>query len=472
MAKWVILILIFCVLAQSTWPAIVALLIYGAAKFVGWVLRHCKGILRAIVHKAVETANKANNYMKSVAVPNSKPLVQKKSKVNMNKSSGASTDESSDKYQDVMPVSNLTIPTPNRQGLNTRASTKHLSTALKHRGFDWKKIRNMLVAFGGWTLNKIKIISNSTWFVVALLILLPLIGLVYAMWRRPAWFKNIPFVAASSFYTLFFVGSVAYNVCQPEVFYESYYEEPKTIAHNRNTKSSQETRADIPSATDTHFAPYVNQTPVVNDTPNTTVKTENSTQSAPNNTAAADPMSGIAVAEDNNAPYDRKQYQPTWSVGVGCDIRSRMLASTSTAAVQFGSNGCTVKWGQWKDMYTGQVLTGNPYRGDGTANDLDIDHIIPLHYVNNHGGSNWSSDQKRSYGASLDAMNKGVYIAVSASENRRKGDQGPASYYPPNPEYRCEYSRRWRDIARAYGIAMSQADFNVVRDTLNSCGIK
>lgn len=188
-------------------------------------------------------------------------------------------------------------------------------------------------------------------------------------------------------------------------------------------------------------------------------------------TPARTAMSGINIAEAQNVSYDRSKYQPNWSVGSGCDIRSRILSSTSLIAVTFGTNGCTVKYGSWKDPYTGQVLTGNPYQGDGAANDLDIDHIIPLNYVNSHGGYYWNDSQKRAYGASLTAMNNGVYLAVSASENRKKGDKGPASYYPPSPEYRCEYSIKWRDIARTYIISLSQADYNFIANVLASCGV-
>ncbi|MBR2725198.1 hypothetical protein IKE97_00945 [Candidatus Saccharibacteria bacterium] len=181
-------------------------------------------------------------------------------------------------------------------------------------------------------------------------------------------------------------------------------------------------------------------------------------------------MAGVLISEPIDVPYLRKEYQPDWDVGYGCNIRARILQQTSIIAVKTASNGCTVVYGSWVDPYTGVTLTGNPYRGDdGTSNDLDIDHIIPLKYVNSHGGSNWSKEQKREYGASLTAMNKGVYVAVSASENRKKSDSGPSVYYPPNKYYRCEYAQKWRDIAKDYQIALSRNDYNTVKNVLASC---
>lgn len=181
-------------------------------------------------------------------------------------------------------------------------------------------------------------------------------------------------------------------------------------------------------------------------------------------------MSGIEIAEAANVSYNRDEYQSGWSVGSGCDLRARILQATSTVPV-VTSNGCTVTYGSWIDPYSGSTLTGNPYRGDGTDNDLDIDHVIPLGYVNAHGGANWSIEQKKAYGQSLEANNNGVYVAVSASENRRKGDSGPSEYYPPNAAYRCEYAVKWRDIARIYDLSLSQADYDVVLTVLTECGI-
>lgn len=187
-----------------------------------------------------------------------------------------------------------------------------------------------------------------------------------------------------------------------------------------------------------------------------------------NNSSSA--MSGITIAEPDGSPYRRADYGSGWNVSTGCNIRSRLLFSQSIVQVQT-SDGCLVTYGSWIDPYSGSTLTGNPYRGDGTENDLDIDHIIPLKYVNSHGGYAWSSSQKQSYAKSLSAMNNGVYIAVSSTENRKKGDKGPADYYPSNPNFYCEYSKRWRDIARLYSISLSQRDYNKVEGVLAQCGI-
>lgn len=200
--------------------------------------------------------------------------------------------------------------------------------------------------------------------------------------------------------------------------------------------------------------------------------TNSSAKNSAQNSTTGGAMANIVIAEADNSPYNRSDYGSGWDVpGLACNIRATILKQTSLVAVQTAENGCTVTYGSWVDPYSGATLTGNPYQGDGTANDLDIDHIIPLKYVNAHGGYGWSASDKVAYGKSVTAMNNGVYLAVSASENRKKGDSGPADYYPSNPDFYCEYAKRWRDTARTYAISLSGRDYNKIQGVLVECNI-
>jgi hypothetical protein len=285
---------------------------------------------------------------------------------------------------------------------------------------------------------------------ILLTILCPIIGLRLIASRRPDLQNKPPVrILVTAWLAIWFLGiaSLIYQVTPP------------VVNGQTSANAVYETEQPTPEATNS-------------------VESESPTDSSPSpepspSQSTADYatiMAGIAIIETETVPYDRDEYQPNWNVGSGCNIRSRILTAVSTISVTFGSNGCTVIYGSWYDPYTGQVLTGNPYQGDGTANDLDIDHVIPLNYVNSHGGYYWNDSQKRAYGASLAGMDNGVYLAVSSSENRKKGDSGPASYYPPNPEYRCEYSRLWRNTARTYTIGLSSSDYNLIASVLESCG--
>lgn len=306
-------------------------------------------------------------------------------------------------------------------------------------------------------LNKIQVSNKLSVFLLT--ILCPLAGIYLIVNKHPDLQKSSKVrIWFTLWFSIWFLG-IASFVFQPTSLSQTANNQTAdSVSQNeaRTQKPSSEAEKDTSQKQPEEKAP-----PAQEQTPSNT-KTQES--------ASKDVMSGIVIKEAESVPYDRTKYQPNWSVGGGCDIRSRILSSTSLVSAQFGSNGCTVKYGSWNDPYTGQVLTGNPYRGDGTANDLDIDHVIPLNYVNSHGGYYWSDAQKRSYGSSITAMNHGVYLAVSASENRRKSDSGPSQYYPPNQAYRCEYSRKWRDTARIYAIALSLADYNLIASIITSCG--
>lgn len=183
--------------------------------------------------------------------------------------------------------------------------------------------------------------------------------------------------------------------------------------------------------------------------------------------AAAIVAGGAAAAVINDNSFSRNDYFTGWDVaGMECDLRSQLLEETSLTKVKFGDNGCTVIYGEWQDPYTGEIISGNPGGGE-TSDDFDIDHIIPLGYVDAHGGREWSSEKKREYGASMVGKEKGLYLVVLASENRSKGDKGISEYYPPNEDFECDYTWLWHDIAKEYDISLDKADSDKIKEILS-----
>ncbi len=309
--------------------------------------------------------------------------------------------------------------------------------------------------------------DKSNMSLIVLTIICPPVGLIKISRYRKAWIEKTKITVPIISWTFVWFLILGFVTHLPAVYtHQAYKSNVQTVNLSEHEERERDNSVAIPEAP-------ADSTDNANQSSNSASSDGSSASSqSQHQTDAGGVMAGIATANPESVPYDRKSYQPNWSVGGGCDIRSRLLTAVSIIAVSYSSNGCTVINGSWNEPYTGTVFSGNPYRGDdGTANDLDIDHIIPLNYVNSHGGYHWPDSQKRAYGASITAMNNGVYVAVSASENRKKSDSGPSTYYPPNPAYRCSYSEKWRNTARTYKISLSPADYNLIASILASCGV-
>ena len=323
--------------------------------------------------------------------------------------------------------------------------------------------------------------SKNILFLAVAILFPPFFPHYYAKYLAPAWpkyQKSIYAVGHAWLFIWLFIATTTLPTLQKPQYEQASYSSTPSYAFASDTYAEQssayeqkfyaELKKAQPIKTETKTKTATQSQSTTSQTPSSTQKQSTKSQTATNTNSA---MSGIKIAEADNSPYLRANYGKGWNVGTGCNIRSRLLTAQSTVPVKT-SNGCLVTYGSWIDPYSGVKLTGNPYQGDGEDNDLDIDHIIPLRYVNQHGGYAWSHTQKQNYGKSLSAMNNGVYIAVSSKENRRKSDQGPADYYPSNPNFYCEYAKRWRNIARTYSISLSQRDYNKIEGVLSQCGIK
>lgn len=165
----------------------------------------------------------------------------------------------------------------------------------------------------------------------------------------------------------------------------------------------------------------------------------------------------IVEGEDDGSDYSRSEYAHWATISGKCDARETVLANAG-----FNSDPKTCKaltGGSYTDPYTGKTFND--------PSKLDIDHIIPLGYVNQHGGKAWSKEKKKQY--ANDTSN--VLIAVDASANRAKGDKGPAGWMPSNKSYQCDYAKAWVTIADKYGISLNGRDKDKLRTTLKTCTV-
>lgn len=110
------------------------------------------------------------------------------------------------------------------------------------------------------------------------------------------------------------------------------------------------------------------------------------------------------------------------------------------------------KSGSYTDPYTGDKLD---------INDSNFDHIIPLNYVNKHGGAGWSHSKKHQY-----ATDVRVGVDVDGAINRDKSDKGPSEWLPDTNI--DDYCYTWLVIAVSYDIALSPDDVRVIKENVGS----
>ena len=181
-----------------------------------------------------------------------------------------------------------------------------------------------------------------------------------------------------------------------------------------------------------------------------------------NQTAVQQSKTAIKEAKREERPfslvYDRKDW-PHWiDADHDCqDTRTEILIAASQVPVQFrNEKHCSVVAGQWYDPYSGKTWT--------KASDLDMDHVVPLHWAHNHGGANWPKAQKQQF-----ANDPKNLIPAEDNLNEAKGDKGPDQWMPPNQTYRCEYLQRFTAVVAEYHLQPTATEKRVIDRMASAC---
>lgn len=180
---------------------------------------------------------------------------------------------------------------------------------------------------------------------------------------------------------------------------------------------------------------------------------ESGPKSATDKEASSKKLSTLKIAELQKADYKRSDWKH-W-IGSPCDTRETILKEQGTD-VKTDPSTCKVLSGTWVDPYSSETITD--------ASKLDIDHVIPLSAAAQRGGNGWNVKKKEAF-----ANDKSQLLAVSAGENRKKGDDGPADYMPKNKDFHCEYSKLWVDTADKYDLTITAKDKKALEKGLNTC---
>lgn len=110
--------------------------------------------------------------------------------------------------------------------------------------------------------------------------------------------------------------------------------------------------------------------------------------------------------------------------------------------------------GTWTCKYSGIQIS--------ESRMVDIDHIIPLKYANDIGGSEFTPTLKQKF-----ATDDSNLVSVSQHENRSKGDAGLSGYLPQNNT--CFYLRHWKYISTKYKLHLPRKDSTILAKGLKTC---
>ena len=124
------------------------------------------------------------------------------------------------------------------------------------------------------------------------------------------------------------------------------------------------------------------------------------------------------------------------------NTRHELLIARSIESVKLSEDGCEVVHGRWADYYTGNIHT--------SAQELEIDHVVPLFYAWMRGARLWPSEKQRHF-----VNDPANLLPVGMAVNRSKGASSPLEWLPPAAEFDCEYLLRFSRVITRYELKLS-----------------
>jgi hypothetical protein len=154
-------------------------------------------------------------------------------------------------------------------------------------------------------------------------------------------------------------------------------------------------------------------------------------------------------------PYDRSEFGSGFTSSGGCRTNEKVLFRDGLDAKK--GPGCKVTAVHWRSVYDSVTLTAR--------SDVQIDHIVALANAWRSGASRWSRPQRVRFANDLDNPE---LIAVSATSNRAKSDQGPEDWKPRRRLW-CLYARWWIDVKSVWRLTVTGAEKRALRSMLTGC---
>lgn len=158
--------------------------------------------------------------------------------------------------------------------------------------------------------------------------------------------------------------------------------------------------------------------------------------------------------------YNRDQFGGDWAKKQGCDTRNIILARDLTNVVT--NEKCQVINGTLQDAYTGNLIQFQ--RGDGTSDDVQIDHVVALSDAWQKGAQQLTPMQREEL-----ANDPLELLAVDGPSNQQKSDGDAATWLPPNKAFRCQYVARQVAVKKKYSLWVTQAEKDAIAKVLADC---
>lgn len=177
--------------------------------------------------------------------------------------------------------------------------------------------------------------------------------------------------------------------------------------------------------------------------------------------ASSGMLAKLRVAPEVQGNTYERTYFGGWSDTDGdrCNTRKEVLLAEATTPVTV-TGSCTLQGGSWQSPYdNAQTSISGTY---------DIDHMVPLKEAWVSGAYGWSSRTLRNFANDLGYAHS--LIAVTASSNRQKSDQDPATWLPSNSSFVCQYVGRWIAVKYRWSLAIDTAEKSVLSSAVSSCG--
>lgn len=165
--------------------------------------------------------------------------------------------------------------------------------------------------------------------------------------------------------------------------------------------------------------------------------------------------------------YDRDNFGSGWTDvdRNGCDTRNDILAR-DLAGPEFkpGTHDCVVLTGTLFDPYTAEQIEFR--RGQGTSDDVQIDHIVALSDAWQKGAQQLTEDEREAF--ANDPLN---LLAVDGPTNGQKGDSDAATWLPPDRDAWCGYVARQVAVKADYRLWVTAAERDAMERVIDTCPV-